>query len=98
MGFSSWDLISNMVRHYEVNRYLQTHYRPVVSVDGFLFLLRDDLPFDAATIRELDLNGLATFGNLDDVPTRCDWRVVLSDSRRTPLRTPRRPVRSTSSS
>ena len=38
-----------MVRHYEVNRYLQTHYRPVVSVDGFLFLLRDDLPFDAAT-------------------------------------------------
>ena len=55
--FLAWDQIPNMVRHYEVNRYLQTHYRPVVAVDGLLFLLRDDLSFEAGHDPRLDLNG-----------------------------------------
>lgn len=76
MGLWNWDLIPNMVRHYAVNRYLQTHYRPVVAIAGFVFLLKHGTPFDPAAVQRLSLYGPASFGNLDKVSYPCDWRAV----------------------
>jgi hypothetical protein len=62
-----------MVRHYDVNRYLLTHYRPVVGVDGMVYFLRNDLPFDPASIDRLSLQGAPQFVALNDSPLPCDW-------------------------
>ncbi len=72
-GLSSWDGIANMVRHYDVNRYLLTHYRPVVGVDGTVYFLRNDLPFDAASIDRLSLSQPPQFVALNESPLPCDW-------------------------
>ena len=73
LGLGSWDRIANMVRHYDVSRYLLTHYRPVVGVGGILYLLRNDLPFDPATIDRLPLSANPQFAELDEKTLLCDW-------------------------
>lgn len=72
-GMSIWDDIPNMVRHYDVNRYLLTHYRAVVGVGTYTYLLRNDLPFDPAVIDGIDLSVAPRFTNLDEGPLPCDW-------------------------
>ncbi|MGZ4735425.1 MAG: hypothetical protein ACXV8R_07460 [Acidimicrobiia bacterium] len=72
-GLEAWDGIPNMVRHYDVSRYLLTHYRPVVGVDRIVYLLRNDLPFDPASIDRLSLTSIPQFAALNQGPQICDW-------------------------
>ena len=39
-GLPMWDGIPNQVRHYEVSEYLLEHYEPLLTVRGFLFMVR----------------------------------------------------------
>jgi hypothetical protein len=41
-GIPQWDQVSNYVRHYDVSEYVLDHYRPLLSVNDFLFMARDD--------------------------------------------------------
>src|SRR5207344_3196400 len=72
-GLGEWDGIPNAVRHYDVNRYLLTHYRPVVDIDGIEYLLRNDLPFDPAAIDRLTLSSEPLLGGLNHVAPKCNW-------------------------
>jgi hypothetical protein len=72
-GLQGWDDVANMVRHYDVNRYLLTHYRPVVGVDGLVYFLRNDLPFDRSSIDRLSLSGTAQYVSLEQLALPCDW-------------------------
>jgi hypothetical protein len=62
-----------MVRHYDVNRYLLTHYRPVVGVGGTVYFLRNDLDFDPQSIDGLSLSAPPEFVGLERSALACDW-------------------------
>jgi hypothetical protein len=41
-GLGAWDGVTSMVRHYDVSRYLLTHYRPFKELRGNLLMVRND--------------------------------------------------------
>jgi hypothetical protein len=47
-GLPVWDGIANHVRHYAVSAHLLDRYRPVEAVQGYVFMLRNDLVGESA--------------------------------------------------
>jgi hypothetical protein len=43
-GFSNWDGIPNMVRHYDVSRWILDHYRPLLATHFTTIYARRDMP------------------------------------------------------
>jgi hypothetical protein len=73
VGQPSWDGITNMVRHYDVSRYVLDNYRPFADVHGQVLYVRDD-----ATVPEPQSLGLKLVWPLvtQDLYFRspgCDW-------------------------
>ncbi len=72
-GLPKWGDVPNMVRHYDVSRYLLAHYRPFADVDGQTIYVNDaaHLPDPASLKLPLSLPLVMT-----DLPFRgydCDW-------------------------
>jgi hypothetical protein len=71
-GFGSWDGIANAVRHYRVSAYVLAHYEPLLGIDGYTILQRNDLGLDPAAV------DLRPFDNRASAPLpvgirECDW-------------------------
>jgi hypothetical protein len=64
-GLSSWDVVSNPVRHYLISDYLLDHYHPVARVEDYVFMARNRDP--AAPPEAGDPHGLL----FDGLP--CEW-------------------------
>jgi hypothetical protein len=71
-GLSSWDGISNAVRHYRVSSYLLDHYEPFIGVDGYTILQRNDLGLDPAAIDLRRFDGRAS-APLPIGIRKCEW-------------------------
>ena len=76
-GIPAWDLITNSVRHYDVSRYILTHYHPLVSVDTQLLYIRDGTNDPVNPLSVAPSRSVATIQGLYfDRP--CDWGSLLN--------------------
>ena len=59
-GIGAWDGIANAVRHYRVSAYVLAHYEPLLGIDGYTILQRNDLGLDPAAIDLRPFDGRAS--------------------------------------
>jgi hypothetical protein len=71
VGLPSWDGIANNVRHFQVSQYVLDHWTPVLGVDSFLFLLRNDLIGSRPPVPHLSQTPVTT--DLYASQSACDW-------------------------
>jgi hypothetical protein len=73
-GFTAWDTVPNSVRHYDISRFLLTHYQPVVDYGGYVLLARNDLKVPMDQLRQLTTAQPLRFTGLltEDAPV-CAW-------------------------
>lgn len=75
-GLPAWDGLSNSVRHRDIAEYLLDRYSPLVSVGGFLVMLRDDLVASAPPLPPLRSPPRTT--DLYAQSGSCDWGTLPS--------------------
>lgn len=73
LGLPSWDLIPNMVRHYDVSQYILDNYVPLLSSHTQLIYADARAHLTAAAVAGLKLHAPVITGGLPFQGLPCDW-------------------------
>ncbi|HEY8755379.1 MAG TPA: hypothetical protein VIN65_03380, partial [Candidatus Dormibacteraeota bacterium] len=74
IGLPSWDDVPNMVRHYDISRYLLANYRPFADVRGQVVYVDKGAKVADPSSLNLPLSTPVVTTDLPFRGWRCDWR------------------------